>query len=213
MQVMATSQTEITMTNNPKDHWADLIKSVQQNVRSAADTIRDLQHKVTQVRMTGGVFQNKDRYIDSVNGKMLGRMVAYMYNPLQESKKRMPYWDMFPVVIVTDLNPRGWTGMNLHYLPPKMRVMLLGQLYNIYQDRHMDERKQLQISYDYLQRTNAHPYIKPTIHRYRPGGLRSQVYVVPPEDWARVALLPLQKFQKQPDEVVWQDARKHLRGM
>lgn len=187
--------------------WQQLVDAAKRTMHKSGEFVQDLKHKVHKAQLTVG---DEDRYVRAMHPRLIGRMVAYAYDPLAESKRRMPYWDTYPLVILTDFNAKGWSGYNLHYLQPKYRLAMLDELYSIYMDRHYDERQKIQVSHKYLNNTRVSYWAAPTFHRYRPGGLRSRVFVVEPNDWGRAALLPLQKFRGAPDSRVWSDSRDQL---
>ena len=67
----------------------------------------------------------KDR--DNLKDKsMLGRMYFYFYDP--KTKDMLPYYDRFPLVIPIERYSDGFLGLNLHYISPKQRVILLDKL-------------------------------------------------------------------------------------
>ena len=60
-----------------------------------------------------------------------GRLYMFNYrNPI--AKQSLPYYDMYPVVLVINHRPSKnyFQGLNFHYLPPKFRAELLDELYS-----------------------------------------------------------------------------------
>ena len=55
-----------------------------------------------------------------------GNMYMFMYDP--KLKETLPYYDTFPLCLPFDSAPGGFIGLNLHYLPPLQRAVLLGNL-------------------------------------------------------------------------------------
>src|SRR5882672_6183900 len=49
-----------------------------------------------------------------------GQLVMYSYDP--KWKDVLPYYDRYPVVIPIELKPDRMLGLNLHYLPPRVRL-------------------------------------------------------------------------------------------
>lgn len=196
--------------------WKSLVDAVLKQKDHARKTIQNISAKVAETRMTG-IHGGKDRISGTMSQAFVGRMVAYRYQVLEESHKRMPYWDAHPLIIVTDVVSGGWAGLNLHYLPPRERIQVLHTLYTIYGDdpntNHFNEAKKLKASYQFLRQYVAYYSDGICYRRYRPSGLRSGIYVVPPDDWARVAVLPFQRFQKRSANFVWNETRKKLRGL
>ena len=55
-----------------------------------------------------------------------GKMYFFHYSP--KLKDKLPYYDSFPLVIIIEMYGDGFLGLNLHYLPLKMRMNLLGRV-------------------------------------------------------------------------------------
>lgn len=142
--------------------------------------------------------------------RLIGRMIMYFYEPLPQSQATMPYFDTFPLVIPINMYEKGWLGLNLHYLAPRLRVDLLDSLYELYNNQHLDENRKLNISYNTLQKSMKIRFYQPTIHRYRNDRLRSRIYVVDPAEWDFVLLLPTERFVGASKYKVWNDSRRHL---
>ena len=92
-----------------------------------------------------------------------GRLYLYYYDP--KHKDTLPYYDTFPLVYPYRLTPDGFMGYNLHYLPPAIRVRLMGELMNINRSPLSDERK-LGIAYTFLNSRDANKYLAPCVKRY-----------------------------------------------
>src|SRR6056300_1120010 len=52
-----------------------------------------------------------------------GRLNLFFYDP--KTKKKLPYYDTFPLVLPLEPIKGGFLGMNFHYLPPLLRFRLL----------------------------------------------------------------------------------------
>ena len=108
------------------------------------------------------------------------------------------------------LHHDGWTGLNLHYLPPRLRVQLLDALYEIYNNKHLDEKRRLNITYTTLQSVMRIRYYQPTVKRYLTNHLRSKIYVVDPHEWDLTLMLPTERFVGKSKQGVWNDSRQKL---
>ena len=56
----------------------------------------------------------------------LGKMLFYKYDP--KFAKKLPYWDMYPLVFPFEKAKGGFYGLNLHYIPPRERAVLMDEL-------------------------------------------------------------------------------------
>lgn len=140
---------------------------------------------------------------------LIGQMVMYIYDA--KHKETLPYWDRFPLVFPINLKDDGFLGINLHYLPPYERARLMTALYGLINNRKIDEKTKLNISYRILANSSRYRYFKPCVKRYLSGHLRSRLYIINPLEWDRVLLLPLANFQKAEDYKVWQDSINSIR--
>lgn len=138
----------------------------------------------------------------------IGRIILFFYDP--KTKDKLPYWDTFPCVIPINLYRDGFLGINLHYLPRGLRKRLLDSLLDVYGDKYMDERRKLQISYAMLNASKRHWMFRPCIKRYLKTYVRSRFFLVNPEDWKLVAMLPTERFIGANKSKVWTDSRKKL---
>lgn len=135
----------------------------------------------------------------------VGQMYLYFYDP--KWKKELPYYDRFPLVIVLEQYRDGFLGLNLHYLPPKLRAVLLGKLLDLATDKRWDERTKLKISYDILKSAAKYKEFKPCVKRYLNNHLRSRFLKVNPREWQVAIFLPVERFEKKTKTAVWQDSR------
>ena len=56
----------------------------------------------------------------------LGDMFCYWYDP--KHKMILPYYDMFPIIMLIGFEQETFLGLNFHYLRPKHRAMLLDRV-------------------------------------------------------------------------------------
>ena len=60
------------------------------------------------------------------NSTIIGNMYFYFYDP--KTKNSLPYYDRFPLVLPIEQYSDGFLGLNLHYIHPKQRILLLDKL-------------------------------------------------------------------------------------
>ena len=58
-----------------------------------------------------------------------GKLNMFFYDP--KHKKKLPYYDTFPLVLPIEKYPDGFLGINMHYLPIPLRIRLLLSLIHI----------------------------------------------------------------------------------
>ena len=69
----------------------------------------------------------------------MGRMYFFAYDP--KTKKELPYYDRFPLIFPFKKAQGGFMGINLHYLPPRLRAKLMDALYGLVTNKKYDETK------------------------------------------------------------------------
>jgi hypothetical protein len=139
-----------------------------------------------------------------LNGNSIGRLFLFRYDA--KLKKELPYWDQFPVVFPFAFDDTGFLGINLHYLPPKYRAVLMDALYSIVNNQKYDKTTKLNISYRILKTYSKFKYARPCIKKYLWDHVRSQYLHVPAVGWDLALFMPLQRFQKADVSVVWKDS-------
>jgi len=141
----------------------------------------------------------------------IGRMFFYGYNP--KTKDTLPYYDILPLIIMVKGLDDGWHGLNLHYLPPKQREILIYRLMEVMSDTKLDNYTRLKINYNLLSNVAKYRYFKPCFKRYLKTHVRSSVRPIPFRHWPKAILLPVAKFKKASITTVWADSLKIARGI
>ena len=89
--------------------------------RQARDWLRS---KVKELKPTPqSLVKDRERMTST---PFIGHMYFYFYDP--KTKDSMPYYDRFPLVIPIEQYKDGFLGLNLHYIHPKHRIILLDKL-------------------------------------------------------------------------------------
>lgn len=151
-----------------------------------------------------------NRHDDLSSRILIGRMYHFKYDP--KTKDKLPYYDIFPLVIPIETYSDGFLGLNLHYLHPRLRARLMDKLFDTINDKNLDERSKLRVSYALLAGASKYRLFKPTLKRYLSSHVRSRYLLIPAEEWQIAMFLPTQRFQKAREGKVWSDSRKIARG-
>ena len=131
-----------------------------------------------------------------------GRLNMFIYDP--KHKKTLPYYDSFPLVLPIELYKDGFLGCNLHYLPLGLRMRLLDKLVDFSNSTKFDESTKLDVDYSALKNIRE---IKPTLKRYLAGHVKTQFRRIDADEFTVATLLPVQRFKKSSESVVWKDSR------
>lgn len=122
----------------------------------------------------------------------VGRMYFFQYDA--KLKETLPIWDKFPLVIPMDIYEDGFLGLNLHYLDPYNRLILLDRLNDFVNNDKYDDTTKFRLSYDLLSRSRRYQLIEPCIKRYLFSHIMSSLIYIEPNNWETAVFLPTQKF-------------------
>ena len=136
------------------------------------------------------------------NKPFYGKLNMFMYDP--KFKKKLPYYDTFPLVLPLEMYSDGFLGINLHYLPIPLRIKLLDNLVDYSNNVEFDYTTKLIVDYQKLKSVRL---IKPTIHKYLAGQTKSQFRRIDADEFTIATLLPVQRFKKSSASEVWKDSR------
>jgi hypothetical protein len=140
------------------------------------------------------------------NNTFIGKMYFYYYDP--KTKDSMPYYDRFPLVIPIEQYQDGFLGLNLHYIHPRQRIILLDKLSETASNSKFDERTRLRLSYDYLRQASTAFEAMPCIKRYLFNHITSRFLEISADEWDIAALLPMDTFVNASESKVYADSRK-----
>jgi hypothetical protein len=147
----------------------------------------------------------KDKRLVEVPKAKIGDMVMYHYDPA--GRLTLPYYDAFPLIIVVGPAKKGFYGLNLHYLPPKVRAIFLDKLSTIANNSKYDETTKLKISYNLLKSTKNYKYFKPCFKHYLNKQVDSNIMKVEASEWNIAIFLQTESFKKAGKTKVWADSR------
>ena len=131
-----------------------------------------------------------------------GRLNMFIYDP--KFKKTLPYYDTFPLVLPLENYTDGFLGINMHYLPIPLRIKLLDRLVDFSNDTNFDAGTALLVEYQKVKKIRL---VKPTIHKYLAGQVKSQFRRIDADEFMIATLLPVQRFKKGSANEVWKDSR------
>ena len=152
------------------------------------------------------LMKDATRQSNTINRSLIGRMFFYFYDP--KTKDTLSYYDKFPLTIPIELYRDGFLGLNLHYIHPKQRIILLDKLSDYASNRNYDEKTKLRLSYQTLQSAASAFESTPCIKRYLFSHVQSRFMEIYANEWDIAALLPVEQFEKANKNKVWSDSRK-----
>lgn len=206
------------------DSFKDRAKKTKQSIKWFFDKIKSLlseKHVNVKEILKESTKNNPNKYFE------VGGMYIYVYDPKWKSTLR--YYDTFPIIILLEKYDDGFLGLNLHYLPPEIRILFLIALMigygngnkkadELFQD--MDQTlksrgaNKLFLDYDRLLASSSRLYglHKPCMKRYLYTHVRSSINRIQMDEWEHVAILPTEEFKKMSKESVWVESIKIAKG-
>jgi|TARA_R110002074_G_scaffold873_12_gene5281 hypothetical protein len=115
-----------------------------------------------------------------------GTLNMFLYTAKTPTSK-LPYYDRFPLIFVTGMDRNGFTGMNLHYLPPLLRAKLFDSV-------SIDQERGGLSQGNIIAKASRLKYYKPCIKKYLNNRVQSRFVQVYPEEWYIALFLPTERF-------------------
>ena len=186
--------------------FQDLLSKAPMSIRNnVADARSWMQDNVTTVTTNRILTGDRQRQTDSVQP---GRMYMFNYDP--KTKDKLPYYDRFPLIFKVAQVKGGFTGLNMHYLPHRLRAKLMDALYDTTNNKKYDETTRLRMTYQTLQAATKYKWFKPTFKQYLTSQVRSRFIEVSPSEWDIALFLPVEAFEKSRKTSVWSDSRNAI---
>ena len=132
-----------------------------------------------------------------------GRMYTFFYDAKWADK--LPYWDRFPCVIIYDVQPDRMLGINLHYIAPRYRVILLDEMFKYTNNDAFDDTTRFRLQYPILKSVSKFRWGKPAMKSYLYGNIMGNALQISPQYWDIISMLPLAQFQKKNVREVYND--------
>ena len=125
----------------------------------------------------------------------LGDLFCYYYKP--KYKDVLPYYDMFPMIMLIGVDKDTFLGINFHYLAPKFRAILL--------DRVTAKVGGGLINWKKISKIRE---IAPTVKRYRFDHIMKKVVPIEENEQEIAIFLPTERFKKASRTQVWADSKR-----
>ena len=176
----------------------DPLKDRQGGIKKSADWYRKNVQSLSD-KITARKLMNSGKLIGRPSS---GRLNMFFYDP--KTKARLPYFDVFPLVLPLETISGGFMGLNFHYLPYMLRFRLLQRLQK-FADGGFKSTTKIEANYDDVKSIGL---VRPTIKKYLYSNVRSQFLRIDFDEAVLAAYLPVQQFRKAGTSKVWSDSRR-----
>lgn len=136
---------------------------------------------------------------------LIGSMNMFFYDP--KHKETLPYYDRFPLVIISGPAPGGFYGMNLHYLSPLLRAKFLDGLMEVTTNKKFDDTTRFKARYEMIQKISSLRFYKPCYKHYLFPHVKSRLARVAPTEWEIATFLPTADWAKSSARNVYRQSR------
>jgi len=172
--------------------FTDIVNQRPEEIETRSiDSLQWFQTNVRDIRRTPSSLMKENQ--NFVTRFELGKMYMFMYEA--KRKDKLKYYDYFPVTICLKRYSTGFLGVNLHYLSPKYRALLMDGLYEFY--REIEDESYFQIKYPTIKSVSKLRWAKPCLKQYQYPYIDSRIVEVRPEHMDMVVMLPSQQFRSK----------------
>ena len=175
-------------------------KEVKRSAKWFQDKIKGLKGEVkNRFSSTNAAkfYRESEKINDAVFQKRasLGDLFCYYYNP--KYKKTLPYYDMFPMIMLLSAEKETFLGINFHYLRPKWRAILLDRV-----------TAKIGGGLPKWSKLRNIKQIAPTIKRYRFDHIMRKVIPIEEDEQEIAIFLPTERFKKSGKAKVWSESER-----
>ena len=141
-----------------------------------------------------------------------GQLLFFKYIPTDEKfleRKTKNYYDIFPLIFVTETHRGGFQGINLHYLSPDMRIMLFDTIEKLLPiiPGYKIEANRTKINYEKLKKSKTTlRFFAPCYRQYRWSGLQKPPIAIPYQFWKLLVEKDLGYFMKGKKSSIYLDS-------
>jgi hypothetical protein len=147
---------------------------------------------------------------DNLTTKVIpGNMYMFFYEA--KGKDTLPYWDKFPLIFPFRVVPGGFYGLNMHYLPYRMRLQLMDRLLQFKNNEKFNETTRIKYSWSLIGGVSKFKAAEPCVKHYLNDHVRSPFIQIHAQDWATAMMLPVERFVGSNKNAVWSDSKKAIR--
>jgi hypothetical protein len=137
-----------------------------------------------------------------------GKMYSFFYSA--KYKDELPYWDAMPLIFPFSMDASSFHGLNLHYLPPRHRLLLINNLMPFLTNKDNNEQAKLKLSWNLLSNASKFPQVAPCVKQYLKSHVKSMFVEIPLENWKMMAFMPVARFKGKSEDQVHSLSRRAI---
>lgn len=150
---------------------------------------------------------------DKTSRSPIGRLYLFNYDP--RWKHILPVYDTWPLVFMFNMvvgdgktfGEKGvvyYFGLNVHYLPPKFRLMLFAELQKYKNDSSLREKSRLKLSWQIIKGFANLRLAKHAVKCYRLDHIRTEMAEIHPDTWEVIIPLQIAEWKKGGKAKAWE---------
>ena len=180
---------------------------INPRTEESRDWFRQKAQQLRRINRTA-LMQEEELKLVNRQNPLIGSMNMFFYDP--KGKDTLPFYDRFPLAIIIGPAPKGFYGLNLHYLPPILRAKFLDALLDISTNKRYDDKTRFGLTYEMLQKSTKMRYFKPCFKHYLNSHVKSRLARVPAPEWEIATFLPTASWEKATAATVYRNSRKQI---
>lgn len=143
---------------------------------------------------------------------IFGKMYHFFYVPKHKDNiDVLPYYDIFPLIFMVGPAPKGFYGINLHYIAPSLRAVLMDKLWEIRNNNRFSASTKLALSYQVLSSSQQYEAYRPCFKHYLNEFVYSRFLLIDSTDWVSAMFLPTERFVRNTKQGVWKESSSIIR--
>lgn len=183
---------------------ATIFDKIQPDPNASYKWYQDQVRKLTNVRAQTERLMKSSGLL--INKPLPGGMYLFFYDA--KHKDTLPYWDQFPLVLPYRIQPNGFYGLNLHYLPYMLRFRILGKLHEYASNDNNDISTRVRLSWKLLSGVAVLQPLQACVKHYLFDHVQSRFLTIAYPDWTTASQLPVESFVGANKQTVWRETRK-----
>lgn len=181
--------------NNPNDR--------RRNTNKSLDWFRKYIGRSFNRLGTGAVFRDRKLWKAKFQ---IGKLYIFEYDA--KHKETLPLWDRYPAMFpISSYKAKDGmtivTGINLHYLPPALRMVAFQSLLKLRTEKRYRKQTRLDLEWQTLKAMSQSRLFEHAVKAYRMDHVRSALVEVPAQSWEIAIFLPIARFQKGSRQQAW----------